>query len=76
MAAFVDITERKRAELEVNRQLAELRRWYEATLDREDRLLGLKAEVNELRRRLGEPPRYASAEPSAGRARLDGEKAA
>jgi PAS domain S-box-containing protein len=66
VSAFVDITERKRAELEVNRQLVELRRWYEATLDREDRLLGLKAEVNELRLRLGEPPRYASAE--AGRA--------
>ena len=62
VSAFVDITERKRAELEINRQLAELRRWYEATLDREDRLLGLKAEVNELHRRLGEPPRYASAE--------------
>ncbi|NJD88888.1 MAG: PAS domain S-box protein [Betaproteobacteria bacterium] len=76
VAAFVDITERKRAELEVNRQLAELRRWYEATLDREDRLLGLKAEVNELRRRLGEPPRYASAEPGAAREPLAEEKAA
>jgi len=76
VAAFVDITERKRAELEVNRQLAELKRWYEATLDREDRLLGLKAEVNDLRRRLGEPPRYASAEPAGAREPLDEEKAA
>jgi regulator of replication initiation timing len=59
----VDITERKHAELEVNRQLAELRRWYEATLDREDRLRTLKMEVNDLRRRLGEPPRYPSVEP-------------
>lgn len=63
VAAFVDITERKRAELEVNRQLAELRRWYAATLDREDRLRDLKTEVNALRRRLGEPARYASVEP-------------
>jgi len=57
------ITERKQAELEVNRQLAELRRWYAATLDREDRLRDLKAEVNALRRRLGEPVRYPSVEP-------------
>lgn len=63
VSAFVDITERKHAELEVNRQLAELRRWYEATLDREDRLRSLKQEVNDLRRRLGEPPRYPSVEP-------------
>jgi PAS domain S-box-containing protein len=63
VSAFVDITERKRAELEVNRQLTELRRWYEATLDREDRLRTLKKEVNDLRRRLGEPPRYPSVEP-------------
>lgn len=62
VAAFVDITERKQAELEVNRQLAELRRWYEATLDREDRLRSLKTEVNALHRRLGEAPRYASVE--------------
>jgi len=64
VSAFVDITERKRAELEVNRQLVELRRWYEATLDREDRLRSLKAEVNELRARLGEPARYASVGPA------------
>ncbi len=64
VSAFVDITERKLAELEVNRQLAELRRWYEATLDREDRLRSLKAEVNGLRARLGEPARYASVEPA------------
>jgi PAS domain S-box-containing protein len=62
VSAFVDITERKLAELEVNRQLAELRRWYDATLDREDRLRELKGEVNALRRRLGEAPRYASVE--------------
>ena len=63
VSAFVDITERKHAELEVNRQLAELKRWYEATLGREDRLRSLKAEVNALHRRLGEAARYASVEP-------------
>lgn len=53
-----DIGERRRAEETVRRQLDELRRWYEVTLDREGRIGELKAEVNALRQRLGEPPRY------------------
>lgn len=64
-----DIGERRRAEETVRRQLDELRRWYEVTLDREGRVGELKAEVNELRKRLGEPPRYGQpqdAAPSAG----------
>ena len=69
VSAFVDISERKRAELAVNRQLVELRRWYDATLDREDRLRSLKSEVNALRVRLGESVRYASVE--AGQAAND-----
>ena len=55
-----DIGARKLAEEKSRQQLKELRQWYEATLDREDRVGQLKAEVNELRRRLGEPPRYPS----------------
>jgi PAS domain-containing protein len=58
VASWVDITDRKRAELEAQARLEELDRWYRATLGREGRVLELKAEVNELRRRLGEPPRY------------------
>jgi PAS domain S-box-containing protein len=57
-----DITARKRAEDEINKQLAELQRWHNATLGREMRVLELKHEVNELLRRLGEPVRYPSAE--------------
>lgn len=53
-----DIGERRRAEETVRRQLDELRRWYEVTLDREGRIGELKAEVNALRQQLGEPPRY------------------
>ncbi|HEX4943461.1 MAG TPA: LytS/YhcK type 5TM receptor domain-containing protein [Usitatibacteraceae bacterium] len=58
VAAFTDITQRKEAELENERRLAELKRWHEVTLDREERVMQLKAEVNELRRRLGEAPRF------------------
>lgn len=60
-----DIGERRRAEETVRRQLDELRRWYEATLDREGRIGELKAEVNELRQRLGEPPRYGQPQDAA-----------
>lgn len=44
----------------LERQLEELRRWQRVTLDREDRILELKEEVNALLLRLGEPPRYGS----------------
>jgi hypothetical protein len=57
-----DIGARKLAEEKNQQQLKELRQWYEATLDREDRVGQLKAEVNELRRQLGKPPRYFSPE--------------
>lgn len=43
-----DITERKRADEEIKIQLEELQRWHEAMLGREDRILELKREVNEL----------------------------
>lgn len=59
-----DISERRRTEATVRGQFDELRRWYAATLEREGRVAELKAEVNALRARLGEPPRYASPAPS------------
>ena len=43
-------------------QLDELRRWHNATLGRESRIIELKREVNELLGKAGEPPRYPSAE--------------
>ena len=60
-AILVDITERKRAEIKLNEQLDELRRWHEITLGRETRILDLKREVNELLAKIGQPPRYESA---------------
>lgn len=50
---------RQRAEIAIAHQLAELKRWQAIMLDREDRVQELKSEVNELARRLGEPPRYS-----------------
>jgi len=56
----IDITEQRRAEKAINSQLEELRRWHDATLGREVRILELKQEVNELLASQGKPPRYGS----------------
>jgi PAS domain S-box-containing protein len=60
-----DITERKRAEEEILRQVAKLRaaneeleRFNKASVGRELRMIELKREVNELCGRVGVPPRY------------------
>ncbi|CAN5602758.1 hypothetical protein BH23CHL8_BH23CHL8_05410 [soil metagenome] len=60
-----DITERERADRELRDQLAELRRWHAAGLDREARILELKAEVNTLLREAGRTGRYQSADSDA-----------
>jgi len=46
---------------ELASQLSELRRWNAATLGREERVLEVKREVNDLLVRLGESPRFPSA---------------
>ena len=58
---LTDITEHKRAEQKSREQLDELLRWQELMLGREERMQQLKAEVNELLARLGQPARYATA---------------
>jgi PAS domain S-box-containing protein len=58
----IDVTEKKQAERKIESQLDELRRWHDAILGREERILELKREVNELLRRLGEEDRYGSPE--------------
>lgn len=52
--------ERCRSEVRLREQLEELLRWQNAMLNREDRVQQLKAEVNDLIVRLGEPIRYPS----------------
>ena len=56
---WTDVTERKQAEEKVERQLRELERWRQVTLNREDRVQALKTEVNEVLGEFGKPPRYA-----------------
>ena len=60
-----DITKRKQTEDKLIEQVEELRRWHEATLGREMRVLDLKREVNELLGSAGAPPRYPSADVEA-----------
>jgi len=55
------IAERESAEAKAAEQIEELRRWHQATLGREDRILQLKGEINELLAKAGQPPRYPSA---------------
>jgi len=45
-------------EEELERNLRELRTWHDVALDREDRIIGLKKEVNQLLGELGRRPRY------------------
>ncbi|NUN94630.1 MAG: MEDS domain-containing protein [Candidatus Omnitrophica bacterium] len=59
-AMFTDITDRKRAEHRLQEHLNELQRWHDLTLNREERVQELKAEVNLLLEQLGEPHRYGS----------------
>jgi len=56
-----DITERKLAEAKIREQMDELRRWVDAGLGREERILELKREVNSMFAGAGLPPRYPSA---------------
>jgi PAS domain S-box-containing protein len=55
-----DVSERKRAEALIAKQLNELERWHDVTLGREDRVQELKREVNELCRGAGVAARYPS----------------
>jgi len=58
VAFVLDITERKRAENELARKMAELERFQALTVDRELRMIALKKEVNALFRQAGKPEKY------------------
>jgi hypothetical protein len=62
VTVFGDITDRRRAESLLTERITELQRWQNATSGRENRVLELKHEVNELLGKAGQPPRYPSAE--------------
>ncbi len=61
---FSDITELKKTESLLHEQLDELHRWQKSMLDRENRIISMKQEVNELLAQSGLPPRYAAQLPS------------
>ena len=60
---ITNITARKQTEARLTEQLAELRRWQDATLGREMRLLDLKREINELLIQAGRPRCHATEDP-------------
>ncbi|MBI5805368.1 PAS domain S-box protein [candidate division TA06 bacterium] len=49
---------RKQGEEKIVNQLSELQRWQNTMLDREDRVIALKKEVNDLLDKLGQPQKY------------------
>ncbi len=55
---FRDITERKQVEAELLQNLAELERFNRLVLGREEKMIQLKQEINELREQLGQGKRY------------------
>lgn len=57
---FNDITQIKISKSKISEQLVELQRWHEATLGRENRIMELKKEVNQLLSESGLLPRYTS----------------
>jgi len=57
-----DITERRQGEAKLKEQVDELNRWHQVTLGRENRVMELKREINELLHQMGKPPRYSSIE--------------
>ncbi len=60
IGTFTDIMARKQAEDKIKNQLAELLRWQATMLDREDRVMELKREVNEILARQGQPKKYGN----------------
>ena len=57
-----DVTARRAGEEAVRAQLEELKRWQSLNLAREDRVLELKHEVNDLLEQAQQPRRYGCAQ--------------
>jgi plasmid stabilization system protein ParE len=67
LAVKEDVTERKRAEKELATTVDELQRFNQLTVGREERMIELKREVNEMARKAGIAPPYDSALVEGGR---------
>jgi PAS domain S-box-containing protein len=57
-----DITEMKKLEMELSNRVNELEHWNNITLDREQRVIELKQEVNELLKKAGKELKYMNLE--------------
>jgi len=55
---IMDITERKKTEVQLAQRMGELERFNRLTIDREERMIDLKREVNTLMEQLEQAPRY------------------
>ncbi|MCK4357338.1 MAG: PAS domain S-box protein [Candidatus Cloacimonetes bacterium] len=53
-----DITERKKADEELNKKINELEKFQDITVDRELEMIKLKKEINSLCEKYGEKPKY------------------
>lgn len=62
LAIIRDISERKKLEIELRRKVEEMERFFKLAVDRENRIIELKKEVNELCKKCGEKPRYSIVE--------------
>jgi polar amino acid transport system substrate-binding protein len=58
MGFMTDITDRKRAEEELNQKMQDLERFSKVAVGREERMIELKQEINEMLRGLGQPDKY------------------
>ncbi|MGE5255119.1 MAG: PAS domain S-box protein [Hyphomicrobiales bacterium] len=58
VVVFRDITKRKKAEAELKEYVADLERFNQLVIGREERMIQLKEEVNELTGKLGEEKKY------------------
>jgi len=58
VVTFDEISERKNGEEQLTSQLEEIERFNRAMIGREERVLEMKKEVNELCKKLGLPPQY------------------
>lgn len=58
VVTYEEITARKHTEEELQQHLSEIERFNRAMIGREERILQMKTEVNELRARLALPPAY------------------
>jgi PAS domain S-box-containing protein len=56
--SFVDLSERKKAEAELKKNFEELERFNQLTIGREEKMIELKEEINELMGKLGKEKKY------------------